>query len=145
MMDAATQTYLQHLIRQEGRSLLQYVAEAFPWTTNANQAQLQDVAELVEEEKRMADDLTRFLQRHHGRAAFMGAYPISFTNLNFVSLDHLLPRLVKFEETRIAELTKDLDRILHEETRAKVRDLLEMKKRQVARLKALIAQRAAVG
>lgn len=145
MMDPATQLYLQNLIRQEGRSMLQYVGEAFPWTTPANQAFLPHISEMIAAEKHKAEELTRLLLKHRGRPAFLGAYPISFTNINFISLDHLLPRLAKFEKVRIAELEADLNRLLHEETRSRVRELLEMKKRHLARLEELTAQRTPAG
>lgn len=140
-MDVDTHAYVQNLIRQEGRSMLQYVSESFPWTTPENAGFWPEIMELVREEKVAAEGLTRLLLRHRGRPAFLGAYPMSFTNINFISLDHLLPRLAKFQKGRIEELEKDVARILHEETRIQVRQVLEMKKRHLGRLEDLIQRR----
>jgi hypothetical protein len=144
MIDAATQAFVQNLIRQLGRSMLQYVTESFPWTTPANHALLKDLAAMALEERHMAGELTKLLLRHHGRAPFLGAYPMSFTTINFVALDHLLPRLVSFEEARVADLESEVERILHEETRSVVRSLLDMSRRHLARLKDLAAGKGSI-
>lgn len=143
MMDPATQSYLQTLIRQEGRSLLQYVGEAFPWTTPENESILKDLRVLIDEENQMVSDLVKFLLHHRGRPAMRGAYPMSFTNINFTSLDHLLPRLVSFQKSRIADLEEQEPRILHGETRAKVREVLQTKRRHLATLEELAGRRSA--
>lgn len=137
MIDNETHAYLQSLIRQEGRSMLQYVSESFPWTTPENQALLPELKELARQEREGAEGLTRFLLRQRGRPTFLGAYPMSFTNINFIALDHLLPRLVTFQQDRTADLEKGLERVLHEETRVKLRELLTTKKRHQAHLEGM--------
>ena len=41
MLDDRTAQLLEGVVRRESRSLLQYVAEAFPWTTPEEQAYLE--------------------------------------------------------------------------------------------------------
>jgi hypothetical protein len=141
MMDPLTHAYLQTLIRQEGRSMLQYVGESFPWTTPENEGILKVLAVLIDDEKRMVEDLTRFMLRHRGRPAMLGAYPMSFTNINFISLDHLLPRLVSFQHARITDIEKHEKLMLDSEVRAKVHEVLEMKLRHLSSLEDLVARR----
>jgi len=142
-MDPTTHSYLQTLIRQEGRSMLQYVGESFPWTTLENESLLGDLRVLIDDEKHVVEDLTKFLLSHRGRPAFLGAYPMSFTNINFISLDHLLPRLVSFQKSRIADIETHEKLILDEPSRAKVLEVLEMKRQHLSQLEKLVARKSA--
>ena len=139
MMDAVTQTLVQDLMRQEGRSMLQYVVESFPWTTRDNEPGLADLRQMAEEECHAAEQLAKLLLRHHGRPPFLGAYPMSFTTINFIALDHLLPRLIQFQKDRVRDLEACEKRILHEESRTQVRALLEITRRHLRRLERLAA------
>lgn len=142
MMDPATHSYLQTLIRQEGRSMMQYLGESYPWTTPENEGLLTNLRRMIDEENQMTEEIAKFLLRHRGRPPFLGAYPMSFTNINFISLDHLLPRLVSFQKGRLAELDVQVNKLLHEESREQVRKLVEMKKRHLSQLEELTASRA---
>ncbi|MFO0969509.1 MAG: hypothetical protein U0793_28460 [Gemmataceae bacterium] len=139
MMDAATQALVQDLIRQEGRSMLQYVVESFPWTTRDNEPLLLDLRQMADEERRAAEGLAKLLLRHHARPPFLGAYPMSFTTINFVALDHLLPRLIRFQKDRVADLEASEKRILQEDARMEVRSVLDLARRQLTRLERLAA------
>lgn len=136
-LDPASVTLLQDLIRKEGRSLLQYVSEAFPWTTPKNEAAWAKIQEMVQEEQEGTGRLARVLQKHRQRLPYLGAYPMSFTNINFVSLEHLIPYLVDFEKRRIAELEVDLLALRDDDAREAVAYLLDMKRRHLEALHTL--------
>ena len=62
---------------------------------------------------------------------------MSFTNINYISLAHLLPLLIDYQKRRIADLERDLGRIGAAETLALVRQILEIKGRHLQTLQEL--------
>lgn len=136
-MDAQTQTILQEIVRREGRSVLSYVGDAYPWTTAQNSAALTKLRHLVAEERTAVAELGRFLARHRLPMVYLGSYPSSFTTINFVALEYLRPRLVAFEGQSIADLERDLERLTNPEARAEVSRLLQVKRRHLTELESL--------
>jgi hypothetical protein len=128
---------LQDMFRKEGRSLLQYVSESFPWTTSKNEAALAKFQEMVKEEQEATARLGRFLRKRKIRLPYLGAYPMSYTTINFVSFEHLLPYLIDFEKRRLAELEVDLMAATDDEAHALLRDLIELKRRHLQTLSGL--------
>ena len=49
MIDARSAQVLQEVLRREGRSVLQYVGAAFPWTTTDRTAALDRLPEILHE------------------------------------------------------------------------------------------------
>src|SRR5262249_10626198 len=97
MLDATTRRRLQELLRRESRSFLQYISDSFPWTTFEEKDALARLQTVVEEERSANAALAKFLIRHRIPLPYLGPYPVAFTTLNFVSLDHLLPMLAESE------------------------------------------------
>src|SRR5437764_1026999 len=106
MLDAITQRTLVNIVQREGHSLLLYVSEAFPWTTPEEQGALQQFQELALKEGAAVGELRKALARHHIFPP-PGSFPMSFTTINFVSLEHLLPLLADEERRTLGELEKD--------------------------------------
>jgi len=127
-MDPQSQRILQGIVRREGRSLLQYLSDAFPWTTINEGDALARVQQFVKEERESTAALVRFLQRRRVTPPYFGAYPMSFTTLNFITLDHLLPLLVDAERKAIAALESDLARVTDPEARNLLQGMVEMKR-----------------
>jgi len=138
MMDTTLAT-LAKIVRRESRSLLQYVHEAFPWTTSEEQDALGIVQELVREELASAALLARYLAKHKAPVPYLGPFPMSFTTINFISLQHLLPMLVDWEKRAAAELEQDLAALPDPEARRLVNDLLAQKRRHLEKLHKLQA------
>ncbi len=134
---------LQAILRRESRSLLQYVREAYPWAKSGEQKTLSELDRLIDEEANSTAALARFLLRHHVRLPYLGAYPSHFTNVNYVGLDFLLPRLVEHQRGAIAALERDLAKLSDEDSRQQVQPILEMKRRHLKRLEELAAPVAA--
>jgi hypothetical protein len=139
-MDATTVTLLQEQVRKEGRSLLQYVSESFPWTTHKNHQVLPVLFDMAKEEQQSTAALVQLLLKHRARPPYLGAYPMSFTTINYMSLDFLLPYLIDFEKRRGTELERDLASISDEEANHLLQSLLEMKRRHLATLTGLLSK-----
>ena len=136
-MEVTTAAILQGLVRKEGRSLLQYVGESFPWTTAKNHHALPVLQGLIDEEQKATAGIVQYLVKNRVRPPYLGAYPMSFTTINYMSLDFLLPLLKDFEKRRIAELEKSQILVIEEEPKQLLHALIDMKKRHLAALAAL--------
>jgi hypothetical protein len=139
MLDAATRARLQELLRRESRSFLQYISDSFPWTTSEEKDALTQLQLLAEEERQATAGLAKFLARQRLALPYLGSYPVAFTTLNFVSLDHLLPMLIDAERRAIAELEDDLSQFTDHDCRLQVQKLLDMKQQHLKALEALAA------
>jgi hypothetical protein len=136
-MDARTVRVLQDLVRRESRSLLQYVSDAFPWTTREERAALGELQAIVEEERKGAADAVALLLAHHQTPPYLGSYPMDFTTINYVSLDHLLPLLLENERRGIAALEGDFNAVADPEARALVESVIAKKRDHLSRLEKL--------
>src|SRR5207248_5374059 len=136
-MDRATAALLQNLLKKEGRSLLQYVSESYPWTPRNAHDGVSAIIAMAKEEQESAAALVRYLTSNRAQPPYLGAYPMNFTTINYMSLDFLVPHLIAFEKRRIAELETDVLIVSDEEAKHLLQDLLHMKRRHVATLMGL--------
>ena len=136
-MDAATALLLQEIVRKEGRSLLQYVNESFPWTTAKNQHVLPVLSEMAAEERDAATQVVRLLLKNRVKPPYLGAYPMTFTNINYMSVEFLLPHLTGYQNHRIAELDREILNVTDAEVKHLLHTVLEMKRRHLMALKNL--------
>jgi hypothetical protein len=134
---------LEGIIRREGRSLLQYVSEAFPWVRTGTDEALTRLQQLVGEERDAVAALSRFLVRRRHTPPYLGSYPMAFTTMNFVSLDFLVPRLAEQQRRAIAELEKDRQALTDAEAKVEVDKVLQMKRQHLQTLEALAPATAA--
>jgi hypothetical protein len=125
------------LIRREGRSLLQYQSEAFPRPHSSDDPTPAKLRELAREERDAVGSLVRFLSRRRHTVPYLGAFPMAFTTMNFVSLDFVLPRLAEDGRRAVADLERDRAALTDTEARAEVDRFLEMKRRHLKELEAL--------
>jgi hypothetical protein len=139
MIDDKTAALLQAIIRREGRSLLQYVSEAFPWITAKERDALARLQEITAQERDGVTRLAEFLIRCRIPPPYLGAYPMDFTTINYVSLDHLLPLLVTHQRRDIADLERDLNQITDAEARTEVQAILDAKRQHLQSLESLAA------
>lgn len=139
MIDFHTHALLQKIIRRESRSLLQFVGESFPWTSPGERAALAKLQEMIEAERQGTAALGRLLNRQRLPLPTLGAYPQSFTNINYVSLDFLLPLLIDNLRRSIGDLEHDLASLYDTEARAEVRNILDMKRKHLQELEKMTA------
>lgn len=139
MNDRQIEHLLQTIVRREGRSLVEYVAEAFPWTTASEQQDLARFQQSVAEHREALAGLSRFMLKRHLAPPHLGPYPMGFTTINFVSFDHLLPRLAAAEREGIVQLEKDQADLDDAEARAAVEKLLDLKRQHLKTLQEMTA------
>lgn len=133
-MDSVTLALLQDVVRREGRSLLQYVSEAFPWTSPQERDALAKITTMVAEEQQGAAALIKLLFKKRANPPYLGAYPMTFTNLNYISLAHLLPLLIDYQKQHIDDLETYLSRVADHDAAVQVRHILDYKRRHLRML-----------
>jgi hypothetical protein len=137
MLDTRTQTRLQEVLRRESRSFLQYVSDSFPWTNPEENDALAQVRTLIDEERIAIALFAKYLVRQHIPLPYLEPYPVAFTTLNFVTLDHLLPLLVDWERQSILDLEHDSDSFTDAACRREMEKLLTLKQQHLKTLEAL--------
>jgi hypothetical protein len=138
VIDAQTYNRLQDIIRREGRSLLQYASESFPWTTTGADGRPAQLQEIAQDENEAVAELARLLVRHRLSPPYLGAYPMAFTSFNYLAFDRLLPLLVEHQRRGIPLIEADLRELTDDESRAAVRHLLNVKTNNLKKLEALL-------
>lgn len=112
---------LNQLLITMGRSLLQYMGDAWPWTSANEQEVREKLDELVVRQRKQIARLSQLLERRDWAIDF-GTYPTEYTDLHYVALDFLLARLVDNQKAVVAAI-ETAQRACGEEGPA--RDLLE--------------------
>jgi hypothetical protein len=132
--DAQGLELIARQIIRDGRSLLQYVSDAFPYAPAEAEPARHRLENLVQEERAFVGRLIRHLHRHHVTPPFLAAFPTRFTTINFVSLDHILPALVKDDELGIGDLERGLAGLPESDERHLLAELLDLKRRHLQEL-----------
>lgn len=88
---------LNRLVINLGRSLLQYLGEAWPWTSGADDAKLETLEELVARQQDAVNKIVDLLIERHWLIEF-GTYPTEYTDLQYLSLDYLLTQTLENAE-----------------------------------------------
>jgi hypothetical protein len=139
VIDAHTQTLMTELFRRESRSLLQYLAEAFPWVPAEKQGAVAHLKQMAEAEAEELGKVARFLRRHRIPLPYLGAFPEEFTPMGFIGLDYAVHRLVPWERAAVAELEKELGEVKNEEAQHLIRGLLRVKQNHLKDLEGVAA------
>ncbi len=137
MIDPQTVDRLHALVRRESLSILMYVSQAFPWTTEKQLGNLAEVKRIIEEESAAIGNLRQYLARQRVPVPWLGSFPSSFTTINFLSLTHILPRLIDFEKKSVAELERDLPAIGDAGAKERLTKLLQLKREHLRELELL--------
>lgn len=128
---------LESIIRRESRSLLQYANEAFPWARAGTNEVLGKLSQMAQEEMAAIGTLERILTKRRHISPRPGPYPMAFTTLNYIAVDHLVPLLIEHQTRGIAATEKARASLTDEEARAEVDRLLEIKRRHLDSLEAV--------
>jgi hypothetical protein len=139
VIDAPTQALLQGVLRRESLSLLQYIRDAFPWTSLEEHDAWRQLREVVDEDTRAIADLGRFLARRRVPLPYIGQFPTDFTSINFVALDWVVRRLTDLQRHEVATLEADAAGRADLESRAALQKLLDVKRRHLLVLQGLTA------
>jgi hypothetical protein len=85
-----------------GRSLLQYSAQAWPWTSNGSSGPLAAVDGLIAEQSQRIGQLADLLDARRWTVDF-GVFP-DYTDLHYLSLQYVLPHLVENQRSVVREI-----------------------------------------
>ncbi len=140
MINPQNLALVQEIVRRESLSMLNYVGDAFPWTTSRGVPALARLQELVQAHRAAVGELGTFLTRKRMPVGYIGSYPTNYTTINFLSLDYLLPRLAADEARGVAVLEQNLAAISDPETQAQVKKLLAVKRQHQQVLELLAAE-----
>src|SRR5262245_41497894 len=105
---STTSEFLQVLLRKETRSLLQYASESFPWAPAKHEKELKALRHMAKTELEGLALLAKVMSRHKIGIPFAGAYPQSFTTMNFIDWSFFLPLLIADQKERIEDLQEGL-------------------------------------
>ena len=96
-------TQLNHLVADLGCSLLQFVGEVSPWSPANAGAARDTVVRLLSQQRQHVELLVGLLTERRIPVEF-GIYPADFTDLHFLSLKAMLPRIVENQNAILAGL-----------------------------------------
>jgi hypothetical protein len=122
---------MQQLVRRECRSLIQYVADAYPWTSASHAEDANRLRGLIAAEREALGSLARYLLRHKLPPPHTGGFPVEFTGLNFVDLGYIVSLLIKTEQESIQQIETDLASVEDEEGRQLAENLLALKQQHL--------------
>lgn len=94
---------LNQLLIELNRSLLQYMADAWPWTGESEKTERDKIDVLVKRQREQISRLTELLA-YRGWSIEFGSYPTEYTDLHYVALDYLLSQLIENEQGLISEI-----------------------------------------
>lgn len=107
MDNTATCSLVNGLLIEVHRSLLQYAAEASPWSSEADESLIQEILSLSDEQEKSVLAFVDFLRSSKWLIDF-GVYPHEYTSLHFVGIDYFIARIQESEHALISELEQSL-------------------------------------
>lgn len=135
-MSPADAGRLQAAYRRENRSLLQYAREAALYA-GPDQKQLDTVLRIGDEELTAIGQFAAALDSRRVALPYPGSFPAAFTDLNFVSVRSVLPRLIEEQRRDLVALEADAAAVADPEAKAAVQSLAELHRRHLAELESL--------
>ncbi len=100
-MSAVTPVQVNELLFATSRSLLQYTAEAYPWSTTTKDLR-EPLLKLAHQQQESVRKLVHWLD-DEGETVENEMYPVDFTSLHYVSADFLKKYLIK-NQSQVVEL-----------------------------------------
>jgi len=95
---------LNDLLIDVGRSLLQYVGESWPWSSEDESDIHTAVERMVAEQHDTVLQIAGLLDERGHRITY-GQYPSDYTSLHYVALDYLLDQLIAQQQDLAGELS----------------------------------------
>jgi hypothetical protein len=119
-----------------GRSLLQYSAEAWPWTGDGSAAARSTVEGLVGEQSSRIGQLADLLDARRFTVDF-GVFP-DHTDLHYLSLEYFLPHLIQNQRSVVREIETVLPQCASDaEGSALLTEILQGERAALAKLEEL--------
>ncbi|MBX9582209.1 MAG: hypothetical protein K2X87_18035 [Gemmataceae bacterium] len=128
---------LREAYRRESRSLLQYAGQAELYAGGADRKVLDAVRRVAAEDAEHLRGFADILGQMRVAPPHPGAFPVGFTDLNFVAARWLLPKLAADRRRAAADLTADRDAVADPAAKAAFEALADMARRHLAELESL--------
>jgi hypothetical protein len=126
MIDHASQARIEELFRRENRSFLQYIAQATPWASPADRPLVDKIGQLAAEELLMLERLAEWMEAQRIPLPYLGAFPTSFMNYNFIDIRKLLKPLATEQGKELADLEADAKALNGNEVRPQIESLVDL-------------------
>jgi hypothetical protein len=143
MIEAAMQAPIQEIFRRASRSFLQYISQATPWFREADRPLVLKIQQLAAEETEGLERLAEWMDSQGIALPYLGAFPITFTNFNFVDVRKLLKPLVAEQARQLARLEKEGKLLPGGESRKAVEALAELYRKHLGAMEELTPSCAA--
>ena len=130
---------LQDVFRRESRSLLQYARESAPYATGADRKILAEVQRIAEEESTALGGFAEFLNTQRVPIPYLGSFPMVFTDLNFVAIRFLVPKLVTAQRLDLASLESGVESLTDPLGQGAVRTLVDLHRRHLKELEGAVS------
>jgi tRNA isopentenyl-2-thiomethyl-A-37 hydroxylase MiaE len=131
MIDAPTQARLRELFRRENRSFLQYVSQASPWVAFGDQSLVDKIRQLAAEEIEALEAFAGWMDRRGISLPYLGAFPTTFTNYNFVAVRKLMKPLAAEQRKELADLEADAAALTELDAKTTVEKLVELNRKHL--------------
>jgi hypothetical protein len=136
-MTPADSRLIQEIYRREYRSLLQYSREAAPYTSLADRPLRDGILRIVKEERDELDAFGEWMESLRVPRSYLGSFPVAYTDLNFVTVRHLLPKLVAEQQRDTQSLKADAAACSDDASRSAIQRLIELHTRHLKELESL--------
>ncbi len=110
MKQATVIDTLNRLFIIEHRSLAMYMIDSNPWMRAGDEKAAQVVAQIVQDQKAMAQRVADLIDAREGRI-HNGSFPMQYTDLNMVSLDYLIGELARLLRQDIEAIRSCVERL----------------------------------
>ncbi len=121
-MSAVTPSQVNELLIAAGRSLLQYTAEAYPWSTMQKDLR-EPMLALARQQQESVRKLVHWLD-DEGEVIDYGNYPVDYTSLHYVSVDflknHLISNQAKVVDLATVECKEEDEETAHHQFLAEI-------------------------
>lgn len=106
-MSQQTESVLNRVLIEMGRSFLQYISDAWPWVDPLAQEIQDQVMVIAARQRQDVADMAAFLTEREHHIDF-GTFPTEYTDLQFLSLDAILNLIHKSQNTICVAITNGL-------------------------------------
>lgn len=142
MTQYGTIDILNRLIHLESRSLPAYLGEAAVFVGPEDERAAAVLANIQANQRGLVQQLANAVRSRRGRVE-TGSFPMTFTDLNFVSLGHVLPELLRYQRRDIAIIESCAQSLAREpEARALAEEVLGSEKAHLEQLEELLTASA---
>ncbi len=137
-MTPAEQRLLQELYRREFRALLQYSRDAAPYSSLADRPVRDGILRIALEEAAELDAFGEWMETLRVPRPYLGSYPVEYTDFNFITVRHLLPKLIVEQKRDVLLLETDAAACNDPLARSAILKLVDLHQRHLKELESLV-------